>query len=133
MNLAFLPAINVVDIPMIRQRVPMAARDTVFTSIAGAMRTLPLDPTKRVPLHHDLQGLYKCRFGSGLRPGEEDMQLAVFLDNETDTAVIWAVGFRDAYLPTDFYRLLRQRVEVERDLGTPGSALVGKTSRRTKR
>ena len=49
MNLAFLPAINVVDIPMIRQRVPMAARDTVFTSIAGAMRTLPLDPTKRVP------------------------------------------------------------------------------------
>ncbi len=85
------------------------------------------------PLYHDLQGLYKCRFGSGLRPGEEDMRLAVFLDNETDTAVIWAVGFRDAYLPTDFYRLLRQRVEVERDLGTPGSALVGKTSRRTKR
>jgi len=77
MNLSFLPTINAVDIPTIRQRVRTADREAVFESIAAAMRTLPLDPAKMIPLKYDLQGLFKCRFASGLLPGEEDMRLAV--------------------------------------------------------
>lgn len=130
MNIAFLPVINAVDVPTIRERVPAASRTTVFTAIAAAMRTLPLDPASREPLRGDLQGLFKCRFASGLLPGTDDMRLAVLLDDATDTAVIWAVGFRDAHLPTDFYRRLRQRVVIERGLSTGGSSLIGKPSRR---
>ena len=48
------------------------------------------------------------------------------MDAETDTTVVWAVGFRDAYLPTDFYKQLHRRVEVERSLGTSGGTLIGR-------
>ena len=126
MNIAFLPVVNAVDIPTIRRRVPEDARGTVVESMVAAMRTLPLDPARREPLQRDLRGLFKCRLASGLLPGTEDMRLAVFLDEETDTAVIWGVGFRDAHLPTDFYLRLRQRAVLERTLGTRGSALIGK-------
>ena len=94
------------------------------------MCTLPLDGHARQGLRHGLQGLFKCKFSSGLHGEEEDMRLAVLLDDETDTAVVWAVGFRDAYLPTDFYKLLALRVDVERALGTRGATLVGKAPRR---
>lgn len=130
MNIALLPVVKTVDTPTIRQRVPLQARDLVFAAIETAMRTLPLNPEKRVPLRDNLQGPYKCRFPSGLVSGNEDMRLAVYLDAETDTAVIWAIGFRDAYQPTDFYRLLRQRIQVEKDLGNPIALVVGKPVRR---
>lgn len=130
MKIALLPVVTAVDIPTIRQRVPEDARGAVFASIASAMRTLPLLPTRREPLGDKLRGLFKCRFASGLLPGTDDMRLAVFLDDKTDTAVIWAVGFRDAHLPTDFYRGLRQRVVLEGTLGTRGSTLIGKAVRR---
>ena len=70
---------------------------------------------------------------SGMSAGEDDMRIAVFLNEETDTAEVWAVGFRDAYLPTDFYRLLRERLKVERGLGTPGARLIGKTTTRRRK
>lgn len=76
----------------------------VLEAITDAMRTLPLDATARQPLHHDLEGLFKCRFAFGLQPGVDDMRMAVFLNDETDTAVIWAVDFEMPIFPRTFTR-----------------------------
>lgn len=126
MTVTLLPAIYLIDIPMIRQRVPEPTRAQVLDAILQAMYTLPTDPSQRTPLLRDLQGLYKCRFSSGLQPGAEDMRLAVFADEDADAMIIWAIGFRDAYLPTDFYRLLRLRLQSERNLGTSGAFRIGR-------
>jgi hypothetical protein len=126
MKIDILPAVRSVDWPTILTRVPDASHQRVFDAIAAAMSALPVDANAREELQHGLRGLYKCKFSSGLEGDEKDMRLAVFLDEETDTAVVWAVGFRDAYLPTDFYQMLSRRVTVERGLGTRGSSLVGK-------
>lgn len=129
MTLMQLPAIDLVDIPTIRQRVPRASRQRVLDTIIEAMRTVPLDPTRLEPLQRELTGLYKCPFSSGLHQDEEDMRLAVFVDPDSETVVVWAVGFRDAYLPTDFYKLLRQRLQAERSVGTPGAFRIGRRIR----
>lgn len=129
MKIAIRPAVYEVDIPLIRATVPVGSQKAVLSSIEAAIRTLP----KREPLKHNLRGLYKCKFSSGMSAGEDDMRIAVFLNEETDTAEVWAVGFRDAYLPTDFYRLLRERLKVERGLGTPGARLIGKTTTRRRK
>lgn len=129
MKIDILPAVRSVDWPMILAHVPAASQRRVFDAIAAAMSTLPADANAREELRYGLRGLYKCKFSSGLGD-EKDMRLAVFLDEETDTAILWAVGFRDAYLPTDFYQMLSRRVTVERGLGTREARLIGRAPKR---
>ncbi len=63
------------------------------------------------------------------------MRPAVFADEDADAMIIWTVGFRDAYLPTDFDRPLRLRRQSERNLGTSGAFRIGRPDvwRRPKR
>ena len=68
------------------------------------------------------------------------MRLVVYVGADTGSVVIWAVGFRDPYLPTDCYNLLhpsasfcillRRRIPSERHLGTVGAFRIGKVRRR---
>lgn len=133
MNLTLLPVVINVDIPAIRSRVPETARDAVLNAIEAKIRSVPLNIAHLKPLDGNLKGLYKVPFSSGLQPGVNDMRLAVFLDADTDTAVVWSVGFRDAYQSTDFYRRLKDRVVVERSLGTQGATAIGSPRRRRQR
>lgn len=125
MNLEVLPTVYAVDAVAIRQRVPADQRETVLAAIEQAMRTLPLDPSKREPLVGNLAGLFKCKFSSGLLPGELGMRLAILVDEVASTVQIWAAGFRDANLPRDFYDALLDRVVVERSMGNDAARHIG--------
>lgn len=105
----------------------------VLAAIEEAIRTLPLDPSRRQPLEGNLAGLFKCKFSSGMLPGEQDMRLAILVDEGAGTVQVWAAGFRDASLSRDFYDAVQERVVVERGLGNEAARHIGDRDRRRRR
>ena len=72
--------------------VPLEPRENVLGAITAAVGAMPVEPRRRVPLWRDREGLYKCRFSSGLHPDDEDRRWAGSVDGDTGSVVTWAAA-----------------------------------------
>lgn len=115
MNVEFdRPSLNI-DLLIIKGRVAQDAQGAVRAAIDAAIARLETSSIEGyAPLDAPLERYRRLKFASGLLGVFEEMRLAFEYDEATDTAIVWAVGFRDAGSPHDFYRGLGQRDRLRR-------------------
>lgn len=108
------PSLNI-DLLIIKGRVTQAAQGAVRAAIDAAITRLEASSIEGfAPLDPPLERYRRLKFASGLAGAFEEMRLAFAYDEATDTAMVWAVGFRDAGSSRDFYRGLGQRDRLRR-------------------
>ena len=85
-------AVDQVDVPAIKSRIPRGRQDDVLERILKALYHYPPNRSSWKPLDRNPAGYYKVVFSSGLNDAQ-DMRIALSYDETTDTVTVMAVGF----------------------------------------
>ena len=104
-------AVDQVDVPAMKSRIPRERQDDVLERILNAVYHYPSNRSSWKRLDRNLAGYYKVVFSSGLNDAQ-DMRIALSYDETTDTVTVMAVGFRDAHIRPDFYQRLQVRIDT---------------------